>query len=163
MKAKIEFKKLYEDSKLPAKAHKSDAGFDLYAHSVYKWTNNALNEITGSDNWSLSLNHGERVLVKVGIGMSMPTGYEAQIRPRSGNALKNGITVVNSPGTIDSNFRNELGVILLNTDINPFMFKKYDRIAQLIINKLPDIEVVEVEELGTPDERGMAGFGSSGK
>ncbi len=89
-------------------------------------------------------------------------GYEGQVRPRSGLALKHGISVVNSPGTIDAGYRNEVGVILINHGDKPFTFSKGERIAQLVIQKLPEIEAVEVTELSSPSERGQAGFGSTG-
>jgi dUTP pyrophosphatase len=171
---RVEFKKLYEDSTVPRKAHESDAGFDLYAHSVWKCRDNGLVEKNKNPVYPLGdesgpvrmwvVYPGERILVKVGIGMSMPVGYEAQVRPRSGLALKNGITVVNSPGTIDSGYRDEVGVILLNTSKeHHFTIAPGERIAQLVIQKLPEVEVVEVDELSVPSERGNAGFGSSGK
>jgi dUTP pyrophosphatase len=141
---------------LPKKAHQSDAGFDLYAYSVpYPGEDNYLEDI-------YFLQPNKRVLVKCGFGMALPVGFEGQVRPRSGLALKNGISVVNSPGTIDAGYRNEVGVILINHGTEPFQFKAGDRIAQLVIQKLPDIEVVEVEELSNPSERGQAGFGSTG-
>lgn len=148
---KVEFKKLYADSRLPKKAHESDAGFDLYAH-------------TANDHFGgvIDLQPGQRVLVKTGFGMALPIGYEGQVRPRSGLALKHGITVVNSPGTIDAGYRNEVGVILLNTGDQVFRVLHGERIAQLVIHKLPEVEVVEVEELSNPSERGQAGFGSTG-
>ncbi len=143
---KVEFKKLYEDSVLPKKAHESDAGFDLHAH---------ISEQIG-------LSPGERKLIKCGFGMALPIGYEGQVRPRSGLALKSGIGVVNSPGTIDAGYRNEVGVILINHGADDFIVNNGDRIAQLVIHKLPEIEAVEVQELSNPSERGMAGFGSTG-
>jgi len=162
MKVKVEFKKLYEDSILPKKAHESDAGFDLYTHSVHGISlGGSLIELDFGK-YGYPLAKGSRVLIKTGFGMSVPLGYEAQIRPRSGFALKNGISVVNSPGTIDSSFRNEVGVILINLGYEFFYIKKDDRIAQMVIQKLPEVEVVEVDELSNPSERGMAGFGSTG-
>ena len=152
---KVEFKKLYEDSILPKKAHESDAGFDLYAHSA------------GNEGFDFSVGYilspGGRILIKCGFGMALPVGFEGQVRPRSGLALKHGISVVNSPGTIDAGYRNEVGVILINHGRDIFYIKAGDRIAQLVIQKLPEIEVVEVQELSNPSERGQAGFGSTGK
>jgi dUTP pyrophosphatase len=151
---RVEFKKLYKDSILPKKAHESDAGFDLYAHDTGI---KGFNFVEG-----ISLAPGQRVLIKCGFGMAIPVGFEGQVRPRSGLALKNGISVVNSPGTIDAGYRNEVGVILINHGDEPFNIRPGDRIAQLVIQKLPDVEVVEVEELSNPSERGQAGFGSTG-
>ena len=161
--AKVEFKKLYEDSILPTKAHRSDAGFDLYAHSVHRMIDGDLRQVI-SHNGEWELYHGDQVLVKTGFGMSIPEGYEAQIRPRSGLALKHGVTVTNSPGTIDCSWRAEVGVILCKvTKGYWFKFKSGDRIAQMVISKLADIDVVEVEELSATSERGDAGYGSSGR
>ena len=150
---KVEFKKLYADTQLPKKANPSDAGFDLYAHATY-------DGFDFSEGYQLSPN--ESILVRCGFAMALPIGYEAQIRSRSGLALKNGICVLNSPGTIDTGYRNEIGVILFNTSKNTFMFKPGDRIAQMVIQKLPDVETVEVDELSKPTDRGMGGFGSTG-
>jgi len=150
---KVEFKKLYPDSKLPLKAHESDAGYDLCAY-------------LGDENNSPVPEHilpGCRTLVKTGFCMALSSGYEAQIRPRSGLALKHGITIANSPGTIDSGYRAEVGVILINLGPNTFIVKHGDRIAQMVIQKLPEIEVVEVEELTPATERNLGGFGSTGK
>lgn len=157
--AKIELKKLYEDSILPKKAHESDAGFDLYVHSFSGCMDG---KITLWDIENYNLNPGVRVFIKCGFGMALPEGYEAQIRPRSGLALKYGISIVNSPGTIDPSWRSETGVILINTGINSFVIFKGDRIAQMVIQKLPNTEVVEVDELTDSTERGSAGFGSTG-
>ena len=155
-KVKVEFKKLYNNSILPKKAHESDAGFDLHAHTVpHPDGDNNLSE-------GFHLQPGKRVLVKCGFGMALPVGFEAQVRPRSGLALKNGISVVNSPGTIDAGYRNEVGVILINHGEKEFVIGRGDRIAQLVIQKLPEVEAIEVEELSNTSERGMAGFGSSG-
>jgi len=157
--ARVEFKKLYEDSILPTKAHETDAGFDLYAHSFHEVIRGVLRPL---DVTNFRLEPGNRVLVKAGFGMAIPPGYEAQVRPRSGLALKNGISVVNSPGTIDAGYRNEVGVILINMGHVTFELSVGGRIAQLVVNKLPEIEVVEVDELSVPSERGAAGFGSTG-
>lgn len=99
--------------------------------------------------------------VSTGIRISLPLGYEAQIRPRSGLALKNGVTVLNSPGTIDSDYRGEIKVILINHGKEPFFVKKGDRIAQMVISKVEQVEVVEVEVLDETD-RAEGGFGHTG-
>jgi len=159
---KVEFKKLYEDSVLPKKAHESDAGMDLYAHSFVSCMGPKMLELDSRIKEHL-MAPGVRMLVKCGFGMALPVGYEAQIRPRSGLALKHGITIVNSPGTIDAGYRNEVGVILMNTGLETFKVSVGDRIAQMVIHRLYDIETVEVDELTNPSERGADGFGSSGK
>lgn len=105
---------------------------------------------------------GEIKLLSTGIYMEIPEGYEAQIRPRSGLALKYGITVLNSPGTIDSDYRGEIGVILANFGKNDFEYKKGDRIAQIVFNRVVRVNFVVVDEL-TTTERGDGGFGHSGK
>lgn len=157
---RVEFKKLYEDSILPKRAHETDAGFDLYAHSFHEVIRGILMPLDVTD---FRLEPGNRVLVKAGFGMAIPPGYEAQVRPRSGMALKSGISIVNSPGTIDAGYRDEVGVILINMGHIAFDLSVGGRIAQLVINKLPEIEVVEVDELSVPTDRGEAGFGSTGK
>lgn len=159
-KPTVEFKKLYEDSVLPSKAHPSDAGFDLYVHSFAGCMDGKVTPWENKD--GCNLNPGVRVLVKCGFGMALPEGFEAQIRPRSGLALKHGISVVNSPGTIDAGYRNEVGVILINTGTSSLNVSKGDRVAQMVIHRLPEVEIVEVKELTNPSDRGEAGFGSSG-
>lgn len=104
----------------------------------------------------------ERTLVKTGLFIELPVGYEAQVRPRSGLAYKNGITVLNSPGTIDADYRGEVGVILVNLSNEPFVIENGERIAQLVIAKHEQAEWELVEELAET-ERGVGGFGSTGK
>lgn len=102
-----------------------------------------------------------RAIVKTGLFIELPVGYEAQVRPRSGLAAKKGITVLNSPGTVDADYRGEIGVILVNLSNEPFVVENGERIAQLIIAKHERAEWIEVEEL-TETERGAGGFGSTG-
>ena len=104
----------------------------------------------------------QRMLVPTGLFMEIPIGYEGQVRPRSGLAIKSGITVLNSPGTIDADYRGEVKVILINLSENDFVIKSGDRIAQLVIAKCEQIEVVNVQEL-SETERGAGGFGHTGK
>ena len=104
----------------------------------------------------------QRALVPTGLFMEIPVGYEGQVRPRSGLAIKSGITVLNSPGTIDADYRGEVKVILINLSENDFVIKSGDRIAQLVIAKCEQMEVVEVQTL-TETERGAGGFGHTGK
>lgn len=106
----------------------------------------------------------ERKLIHTGIHVSLPVGYEIQVRPRSGLAFKNGITVLNTPGTIDADYRGEIGVILVNLSNEPFSIYNGDRIAQMVLNQVPVIEwqpAPSIEELGS-SERGEGGFGHSG-
>ena len=103
----------------------------------------------------------ERAIVKTGLFIALPLGYEAQVRPRSGLAFKNGITVLNSPGTIDADYRGEIGVILVNLSNQDFIVQNGERIAQLIIAKHERANWIEVQELSQTD-RGKGGFGSTG-
>ncbi len=111
---------------------------------------------------SVSLNPGERQLIPTGLYLEIPPGFEIQIRPRSGLALKNGITVLNSPGTVDADYRGEIKVLLINHGEAPFTINKGDRIAQMVLAKHETISWVESQELNTT-ERGTGGYGSSGK
>ena len=128
----------------PKKAHPDDAGYDLYSR-----IDAVLEPLSG-------------MAIPVGFAMELPRGYEAQIRPRSGLAAKHHITVTNSPGTIDANFRGEVKAILYNLGKEPFIIQRGDRIAQMVICKLPEIDLVEATELSETN-RGSGGFGSSGK
>lgn len=103
----------------------------------------------------------ERVIVKTGLFIALPLGFEAQVRPRSGLAAKKGITVLNSPGTIDADYRGEIGVILINLSKEPFQINDGDRIAQMVIAKHEQISWIKVEILEETD-RGSGGFGSTG-
>jgi dUTP pyrophosphatase len=104
---------------------------------------------------------GERVLVPTGISIELPDSYEAQVRPRSGLAINHGVTVLNSPGTIDPDYRGEVKVILINLGKEPFVIKNGMRIAQMVISKFERVEVEVVEEL-SQTRRGEGGFGSTG-
>ncbi|MCK6609616.1 MAG: dUTP diphosphatase [Bacteroidia bacterium] len=110
----------------------------------------------------VSLQPGERKLIGTGLKLALPEGYEAQIRPRSGLALKHGITVLNSPGTIDADYRGEIKVLLINHGQEPFSIKHGERIAQLIVAKYSQISWEIVEKL-PETERGEGGYGSTGK
>ena len=103
----------------------------------------------------------QRVLVPTGLFMALPAGYEAQVRPRSGLAIKKGVTVLNTPGTIDADYRGEVCVILINLSSEPFVINDGERIAQMVIARHEQPELVEVEELDET-ERGAGGFGHSG-
>ncbi len=104
---------------------------------------------------------GETALIPTGIALALPKGYEAQVRPRSGLALKNSVTVLNTPGTIDADYRGEVGVILINHGKQDFIVEPQMRIAQMVINKYEKVEFQFVAELGET-ERGSGGFGSTG-
>lgn len=105
---------------------------------------------------------GERVLISTGFALEMPKGIEAQIRPRSGLALKHGITLLNTPGTIDADYRGEVKVILINLGQENFVINRGDRIAQLVFIALPEIHLEQVKDIN-PTERGAGGFGHTGK
>ena len=104
---------------------------------------------------------GEIRIIRTGLAVSIPSGYEGQIRPRSGLASKHGIGIVNSPGTIDSDFRGEIGIIVINWGQRPFTIRRGDRIAQMIITKVYRADIIEVDDLDDT-ERGAGGFGHSG-
>ena len=110
---------------------------------------------------SITLKPLERAIIKTGLFIELPIGYEAQVRPRSGLAAKNGITVLNAPGTVDADYRGEIGVILVNLSNEDFVIQNGERIAQLIIAKHERAEWIQVQEL-TETSRGEGGFGSTG-
>jgi dUTP pyrophosphatase len=140
---KVEIVKLDKSLPTPFYAHHGDAGMDLYSAA------------------ELILNPGERAIVPSGIKIAIPYGFEVQIRPRSGLAAKHGISIVNAPGTIDHQYRGELGIIMINHSKDPFPIKKGERIAQMVFNKIEFAYLQEVEELSST-ERGSGGFGSTG-
>lgn len=140
---KIEIKKLHQDAHIPKYQTSGAAGFDI--HSIE----------------NITIASGESKLIKTGLGMAIEDGYELQIRPRSGLALKNGITVLNTPGTIDSDYRGEIMVLLINHSKQDFIIVKGDRIAQGVISKVYQADFIEVSELDDT-QRGSGGFGSSG-
>lgn len=110
----------------------------------------------------ITLKSLERVLIPTGIKMEIPVGYEVQVRPRSGLAIKHGITMLNSPGTIDSDYRGEIKVIAVNLSKDDYIIEPNERIAQLVLNKVEQMEFIEVEVLDET-ERGEGGFGHTGK
>jgi dUTP pyrophosphatase len=110
----------------------------------------------------LRLGPGERRLIPTGLGFELPEGYEAQVRPRSGLALKHGITIVNSPGTIDSDYRGEVGVVLINHGQEPFVVEPLSRIAQVVIAPVAQVVVILTDAL-SQTTRGGGGYGSTGR
>ncbi|GDX17212.1 deoxyuridine 5'-triphosphate nucleotidohydrolase [Actinomycetes bacterium] len=136
--------KLDNNAVIPTYAKPGDAGADLYSIS------------------DLVLSPGERALVKTGIAIALPNGYVGLVHPRSGLGLKNGISVVNTPGTIDAGYRGEIGVVLINHDLHEnFQVKKGDRIAQLVIQKVENAQFKLVDQLPESD-RSTGGYGSTG-
>jgi dUTP pyrophosphatase len=109
----------------------------------------------------LTLQPGERTLLPTGLALAIPPGYEGQVRPRSGLALKQGVALVNAPGTIDADYRGELGVIVINLGLDPVTFRPGDRIAQLIITPVTRVQLCEVDQLDDT-ERSGGGFGHTG-
>ena len=105
---------------------------------------------------------GARTLIPTGFALELPQGYEAQVRPRSGLALKAGVTLLNSPGTIDADYRGEVMVIMINHGVEPFLVQRGDRIAQLVVAPVSHVEIIAVEALAET-ERGQGGFGSTGQ
>ncbi|WDF26087.1 dUTP diphosphatase [Fusobacterium nucleatum] len=110
----------------------------------------------------ITLKSLERILVPTGLKVAIPEGYEIQVRPRSGLAIKHGITMLNTPGTVDSDYRGELKVIVVNLSNKTYTIEPNERIGQFVLNKIEQIEFVEVEELDST-ERGEGGFGHTGK
>ena len=142
---KVKFK-MMEGCKdlVPKKAHHDDAAFDVMARQ------------------RVELIPSKSHLVPTGLFIELPIHYEAQIRPRSGLALKHALTVTNAPGTIDSGYRGEVCIIMLNAGRENYTINRGDRVAQMVINKLPEVELVQVDEL-SETKRGTGGFGSTGK
>jgi len=137
--------KLCEEAIVPSYAHKGDSGVDLYSRVDY------------------NLQPGERYLVPTGLKVAIPFGYEGQVRPKSGLALKKGITVLNTPGTVDSPYRGEVGVILINQDAySTYEIKKGEKIAQMVFSKVEEAEFKVVPSLDETT-RGKGGFGSTGQ
>ena len=131
------------EAQLPAYAHPGDAGMDVRSIE------------------NVTLAPGARALVRTGLVLELPPDAEAQVRPRSGLALKHGVTVLNTPGTIDAGYRGEVGVILINLGDAPFKVEKGMKIAQLVVAPVAQAEIVEVSAVDASD-RGAGGFGSTG-
>jgi dUTP diphosphatase len=139
----LPIQRLHADAVVPQRAYTGDAGLDLASCE------------------RVELDPGERALVGTGLAVAIPEGYAGFVQPRSGLAARHGLTVVNSPGLVDSGYRGELRVVLLNTDLTePFVVEPGMRIAQLVVLPIPELELVEVDELPS-SERGVRGFGSS--
>lgn len=140
---KIKFKKLNEEALIPEFQTKGSAGMDI--HSIE----------------SVTLEPMDFKIVKTGLAVEIPDGYEIQVRPRSGMACKRGITVINTPGTIDADYRGEIGVGLINLSSKPVLIGHGERIAQLVVNRIEQPEIEVVSELSETD-RGSGGFGHTG-
>lgn len=145
LRVELPFRRLHDDARPPRRAHKGDAGLDLFAVE------------------HATMGPGERASVGTGLAVAVPEGHAALVLPRSGLAAEHGIALVNAPGLIDSGYRGEVRVLLLNTDRErAFRVSPGDRIAQLLVVPLAGAEPVEVAEL-EESTRGLAGFGSSGR
>lgn len=131
-------------------------------HPKYMTSGSAGMDIRAHIKEEINLKPLERKLIPSGIRMEIPEGYEVQVRPRSGLALKHGLTVLNTPGTVDSDYRGDIGVILVNLSNEEYTVKPGERIAQLVVNKVAQAELIEVEELNET-ERNSGGFGHTGK
>ena len=142
-KIKVQITKIKDNAKIPSYAHKGDTGMDLYSTEDY------------------TIKPGERVLVSTGIKIALPNGFEAQVRAKSGLALKYGLTVLNAPGTIDSEYRGEVGVITINLGQETYEVKAGEKIAQLVIKNVCEAELEELDNLDDTT-RGDGGFGSTG-
>lgn len=140
----VRITRLNDDVELPSYAYEGDAGLDLRAAE------------------DVLLRPFERYLVSTGLAVAIPDGYAGFVQPRSGLAIKQGLSILNTPGLVDAHYRGELKIIAINLDPNtPIQIRKGDRIAQLVIQSVPNVRLVEVEELDATD-RGSGGFGSSG-
>ena len=140
----VPIKRLVPDVEIPSYAYEGDAGLDLRSAE------------------NVTLNPFERKLISTGLAIALPEGYAGFVQPRSGLAIKQGLSIVNTPGLIDSHYRGELKVIAINIDAHtPIQIKKGDRIAQLVVQAVPVVTLSEVDELDKTD-RGTGGFGSSG-
>lgn len=153
----LKIKLLNENARPPSRGSREAAGLDLHA------------DLTNEDSYQpditkkfITLGPGERRLVKCGFAMSIEPGYEAQVRPRSGLSLKSGITVHNAPGTIDSDYRGEVGVILWNTSKDQFAIRHGDRIAQMVIAFHKTYHSFDLVDELAPTDRGVGGYGSTG-
>ena len=138
----IKFQKLHPDAQVPSYAHTGDAGADVYS----------VVEVT--------LQPSDRAAIPTGLAVDIPLGYEIQVRPKSGLALKHGLAVLNSPGTVDAGYRGEIQVIVINLGKEAYTFVKGQKIAQLVLKPVIQAQYIE-GELGT-SERGIGGFGSTG-
>ena len=159
---------LHADAQPPRRATEGSAGYDLFAYldrrvvdcsdGLHQWQESAEPR---DGTYGIALAAGAMALIPLGFKATLPAGYEAQVRPRSGLASRHGITMVNAPGTIDSDYRGEVQVPLINLGRVPFVVERGMRIAQMLIVPVPVVVMVEVEELGET-KRGKRGFGHTG-
>ncbi len=140
----VKIKRLDPELPLPRYANPGDAGLDLYSAQ------------------DVTIEPGRRVMISTGVAIALPQGYAGFVQPRSGLAAKKGLSIVNTPGLVDSGYRGELKVIAINSDAEePIVISRGERVAQLVVQRVPSVELVEVDELDQT-ERGEGGFGSTG-
>ena len=144
MMVDVKIEKVHKDAIIPTYSHSDDACCDLYIVEDYV------------------LNPGQRLLLRTGVAIEIPTGFEVQLRPRSGLALKQGISLVNAPGTVDAQYRNEIRILAINLGDKAVALRKGDRCAQMCIKPVYRMNFQEVDELN-PSDRGLGGWGSTGK
>ncbi|MHA6299714.1 dUTP diphosphatase [Devosia sp. CAU 1758] len=150
MSVRIDLKRLAHGAGLPLPRQQSAgaAGLDLAAAI--------------GDDTVVTIAPGDFVMIPTGFAIALPEGYEAQVRPRSGLAAKHGVTVLNSPGTVDADYRGEVKIVLINHGKEPFVVRRGERIAQMVVARVSAVELVEVDELDAT-ERGTGGHGSTGR
>lgn len=178
-KLKIEIKKLNKDVIMPSYAHKTDAGMDIYANWTYDWYRewhsyfddkyNSYIYLMGYDRNYFNRNDDKIIILQnkimaipTGIAINIPKGYECQVRMKSGLALKHGLMLVNSIGTIDSGYQGEIKIILTNIGQKDYILEKNTKIAQLVFNKIERAELETVIDFSDISTRGEKGFGSTG-
>jgi dUTP pyrophosphatase len=164
----LKVKKLFPDAQLPVRANPTASGLDVFAHHFEKvYTKYGCRDLKesdsslGFDGTQYVLEPNDRIFIASGLSVSIDPGFEIQVRPRSGLALKKGLSITNSPGTVDSDYRGPVNIIVTNTGHDRQTIKIGERIAQLVVAPVCLSEVVEVEELDSTD-RGKDGFGSTG-
>jgi dUTP pyrophosphatase len=157
----LRVKKLFLDAQLPVRANSTDSGMDVFIHHFEKaYTEKGESSVFLSNEYCLQTN--ERLFVSTGLSVAIDPGYEVQVRPRSGNSLKRGLTVLNTPGTIDCSYRGPVNIIIVNLGFEQQFIKIGEKIAQLVVAPVVLSNILEVEDLDQTD-RGEGGFGSTGK
>jgi dUTP pyrophosphatase len=173
----VKIERMHPDVVIPSYKHEDDSGMDIRAFFHDEWITKTYGESHSKDGYTeddlndmrfYNLCEGERIIIPTGIKVAIPMGYEIQVRPRSGMAIKSGVTVLNTPGTVDAGYRGEVGIILYNSNLKPFngsrpfRIEQGDRIAQLVLQKVPKLEWEFVDSVEDDSTRGEGGFGSTG-
>lgn len=163
MNPQLKIKKLFPDAQIPIRKHPTDSGLDLYAYKIEQYPQDIQNNSGHAfSNGAFHLAPGDRALINTGVSATVGAGYEIQIRPRSGMALKSGLTVLNTPGTIDESYRGPISVILINLSKENRYVERGTRIAQMVVCPVILCSVKIVAEL-EETQRGANGFGSTGE